>query len=316
MRGTGHPLRQIRLLAVDLDGTLLDPAGAISARTQRAIAAAQESGVALAPATSRRFTGAASVAAALGKAQTLILYDGAQVRAYPGGEVLFAHPLGAELGQRAAEVMAEHGLQPIAQHGDAGGERLIVGPRPPRGPWADSYLEQYSDQVEPSLLAGLCRGRPDPLRVVAFGPQRRLRRVARAIAAAVPVGEAIRADGLLATQVLASGSYGSAELTVFAPDASKGAALVRLAELLEVPLAQTMAIGDGLNDLSMLRVAGLGVAMGTAPQALRRVATTVTASNLEDGAAQAIEQYVLGWAVTHAPSGGSSSSRDGTLPEA
>jgi hydroxymethylpyrimidine pyrophosphatase-like HAD family hydrolase len=309
-------LRQIRLLAVDLDGTLLDPSGAISARTQRAIAAAQESSVALALATSRRFTGAESVAATLGGTQTLILYDGAQVRAYPGGEVLFAHPLGAELGQRAAEVMAEHGLQPIAQRGDASGERLIVGPRPPRGPWADRYLAHFADQIEPSLLADLCLERPDPLRVVAFGPQRRIRRAARAIAAAVPVGEAIRADGLLATQVLASGSYGSAELTVFAPDASKGAALARLAELLEIPLAQTMAIGDGLNDVSMLRVAGLGVAMGTAPPTLRRLATTVTGSNLEDGAAQAIERYVLGWAASHAPSGGASTSREGAPPEA
>jgi hydroxymethylpyrimidine pyrophosphatase-like HAD family hydrolase len=291
-------VREIRLLAVDLDGTLLDPAGAISARTRRAVAAAHARGVTVALATARRFTGAAPVAAALEIPQTLILYDGAQMRAYPSGEVLFAQPLAAALGQRAAEVIAEHGLQPIAQHGDASGERLIVAPRPPRGQWADVYLEQARDQVEPSAVPDLCRGRPDPLRVVAFGPLRRIRQTARAVAAAVPVAESIRADGLVATQVLAVGNYGSAELTVFSPGASKGAALARLAELLEIPLAQTMAIGDGLNDLSMLRVVGLGVAMGTAPAALRRIATTTTASNLEDGAAQAIERYVLGWAAS------------------
>jgi hydroxymethylpyrimidine pyrophosphatase-like HAD family hydrolase len=281
----------IRLLAVDLDGTLLDPNGAVSARTWRAITALRQRGIALALATARRYVGAAPVAAALGVAQTLILYDGAQVRAYPDGAQLFAHPLQADHAQRAAEMIADHGLRPIAQHTDTASERLIVAPRPPREAWADSYLK-HADQIEESALADLCVGRLDPLRVVAFGPLRRVRRAARAVAAATSA-ETGRHGPPVAIQVLTRGNYGAAELTVFAPEVSKGAALARLAALLEIPLAQTMAIGDGMNDLSMLRVAGFPVAMGTAPQALRRVASAVTGSNMEDGAAQAIERYVL-----------------------
>jgi hydroxymethylpyrimidine pyrophosphatase-like HAD family hydrolase len=82
-------------------------------------------------------------------------------------------------------------------------------------------------------------------------------------------------------------------LTLFATGVSKGAALARLAADLGVPLAETLAIGDGSNDVSMLRVAGLGVAMGHATPSVRLAADVVTASNGEDGAAQAIERYVL-----------------------
>jgi hypothetical protein len=217
-----------------------------------------------------------------------------------GGEVLIAHHLPADLGQHMAEAMAAHGLQPIAQHSDERGERLVVAPRPARVPWADHYLASFRDQVVEVALKHVCAGRPDPLRVVTFGPLRRLRRTARALADLFPVAESIvvGAPGggpVIGTQVLGQGGYGTAELTVFAPGTSKGAAFTHLAKLLEVPLAETLAIGDGLNDLSLLQVAGLAVAMGNAPTVLRRVALAVTGSNDEDGAAQAIERYVLGW---------------------
>lgn len=287
----------IHLLAADLDGTLLDPTGAISPRTLDALVGAQERGVRIVLATARRFTGALPVAQAAPGVDALILYDGAQVRAYPSGDVLSAQHLPAALGQQVADLMAAHGVQPIAQHGATAGERLIVGPRPPRGPWADAYLATTADQVERVPLAELCAGRPGPLRLVAFAPLRRLQRIARELAARYPIGESLSTEGLVATQVLPRGNYGTAELTVFAPGVSKGAALIRVAELLRIPLAQMLAIGDGLNDISMLRVAGLAVAMGTAPRALRRVAHVVTGTNAEDGVAQAMERYILGRTV-------------------
>src|SRR6185437_2521271 len=92
-------------------------------------------------------------------------------------------------------------------------------------------------------------------------------------------------------QLLLTGNFGMAELTLFAADASKGNALATLARSLAIPLEETMAIGDGLNDISMLRTAGLGVAMGHAPRRVRANADVVTASNAEDGMAQALEAY-------------------------
>jgi Cof subfamily protein (haloacid dehalogenase superfamily) len=79
-----------------------------------------------------------------------------------------------------------------------------------------------------------------------------------------------------------------------APGVSKGRALGELAAFLEIPLAQTLAIGDADNDRPLFRAAGLAVAMGNAPDAVRREADYVTADVDHDGVAAAIEKFVLG----------------------
>ena len=76
-------------------------------------------------------------------------------------------------------------------------------------------------------------------------------------------------------------------------EATKAQGLLRVCSLLGVDSARTLAIGDSGNDIPMLRAAGLGVAMGNAPQEVRDAAGAVTLSNAEDGAAAAVERYVL-----------------------
>jgi hydroxymethylpyrimidine pyrophosphatase-like HAD family hydrolase len=82
-------------------------------------------------------------------------------------------------------------------------------------------------------------------------------------------------------------------LDVTAMQANKGAALATLAEYLGVALEQTAALGDGGNDPAMFHRAGLSIAMGQAEEAVKRQADLVTGPNTEDGAAQAIERYIL-----------------------
>jgi Cof subfamily protein (haloacid dehalogenase superfamily) len=77
------------------------------------------------------------------------------------------------------------------------------------------------------------------------------------------------------------------------PKASKGAALLALAEKLGLDVSETMAIGDADNDLSMLEVAGLSVGMGNATENVRKVVDVMTATNEESGVARALEDYVL-----------------------
>ena len=77
------------------------------------------------------------------------------------------------------------------------------------------------------------------------------------------------------------------------PDANKGNGLLHLCRLLDIPMENTMAIGDSGNDESMLRCAGLGVAMGNAPESIKSVADAVTEPYDLDGAAIAIEKYCL-----------------------
>ena len=74
---------------------------------------------------------------------------------------------------------------------------------------------------------------------------------------------------------------------------SKEHALLEVANHYQIPLEQVMTIGDNFNDLPMLRMAGLGVAMGNAPQEVKADARIETYSNNQHGVAKAIEKYVL-----------------------
>jgi hydroxymethylpyrimidine pyrophosphatase-like HAD family hydrolase len=82
-------------------------------------------------------------------------------------------------------------------------------------------------------------------------------------------------------------------LDVTAMLANKGDALKTLAAHLGIPLEQTVAIGDGGNDPAMFQVAGLSIAMGQAEEVVKRQASVVTGSNVDDGAAEAIERFIL-----------------------
>lgn len=77
------------------------------------------------------------------------------------------------------------------------------------------------------------------------------------------------------------------------PDADKGRGLEAVCCLLDVPVECTMALGDSGNDIAMLRRAGLGVAMGNAPEFVKEAADVITDRFDEDGAAKAIERYAL-----------------------
>ena len=83
-------------------------------------------------------------------------------------------------------------------------------------------------------------------------------------------------------------------MEVTAKHVSKEQALYELAQHYQVPLEEVMTVGDNFNDLPMLRLAGLGVAMDNAPEAVKNEAKAVTKSNNEHGVAEAIKEYVLG----------------------
>ena len=82
-------------------------------------------------------------------------------------------------------------------------------------------------------------------------------------------------------------------LEIMAAGVHKGAALRCLAQRLEIPLDEVMAIGDNENDLPMLQVAGLPVAMGNAVESVKQQCAFVTATNDEDGVARAVRRFVL-----------------------
>ena len=82
-------------------------------------------------------------------------------------------------------------------------------------------------------------------------------------------------------------------LEVTAKHVSKEHALLEVAKYYDLPLEEVMTIGDNFNDSPMLALAGLGIAMGNAPEGVKETANLVTASNDEHGVAQAIREHVL-----------------------
>lgn len=279
-----HPITHppYRLLMLDIDGTLLDEQGEITPRTRRAVQAAVAAGVLVTLATARRYFSAALFAADLELNAPLTTYDGALIREYPSGEIWHTDLLPASLGQAAADAIARHGLQPVAQQMLPDGERMLSGPASADTPWVATYFNVFSAQLERRPLNELCAGDRDPLRVVAFGPVEQL--------------EAIAAElRPLPCQLYLNprGSYNSAELSIMSPTVSKGNALSVLSSRLKLSVGETMAIGDSFNDLSMLSQAGLGIAMGQAPPEVRAAARALTLPNNADGVAIAIERYLL-----------------------
>ena len=91
--------------------------------------------------------------------------------------------------------------------------------------------------------------------------------------------------------VVSSGIVNNIELN--SEDAHEGAALLALCQHLNIDPSETIAFGDGLNDISMLRAAGIGIAMENAPQSIKDCADYITDTNDNDGVAQAIARFCL-----------------------
>jgi hypothetical protein len=283
----------ISLLALDLDGTLLDSRGRVSERNRLAIDHARELGVRVALVTGRRFRDARPVALELGLDIPLISHNGALTKHAETLQTVAVLPLplpaacdalriGREAGADAllsddheglgvlvydhlhAENSAAHRYVAWARriHGEEGGQAVNQ----------VSSLEDYLDH-EPIHLAfsGRC--------------------------AAMDQLEEILHTRLGSTVKILGTKYLEQDFTlldIVNPAASKGAGVAAAAAELGVDREEIMAIGDNFNDLEMLLLAGTGVVMANAPLSLREIAGLhPTASNSEDGVALAIEQFIL-----------------------
>jgi Cof subfamily protein (haloacid dehalogenase superfamily) len=277
----------IRMLVIDIDGTLLTPEGTITAPTLAAVQAAQQAGIVVTLATARRYYNTVKIANELCLDPPLILYDGAMIVQHPDKTILYMHPLRAEVGQQAVELLVRHKLQPVVHPATGIQELVWTGPADFDNPWVDAYFTSIPEQVRRMSVETLCIGHPDPIRVVAFAPEEIIQTL---------LPEVSELD--CAWTITRRGNFGSAELAIMNPTCSKASGVAELAQFLTIPLEQIMAIGDNNNDIEMLRNVGWGVAMGQASEAVKSAARAVTASNWDDGVALAIERYALRSATT------------------
>lgn len=272
----------IKMLVIDIDGTLLNPAGEITPVTRAAVQAARQAGLLVTLATARRYCNTAPVAIELGLDIPLILYDGALIVAHPQGGILHTHPLAAAVGQQAVDLLVGNGIQPIVHPVTGLAEEVWTGPAELDNLWVEAYFATSPEQMRRMPYASLCNGHPDPLRVVAFAEE-------ETILGLLPAVSRLECSWITTKR----GNYGSAELALMHPNCSKASGVKALAGQFGIPLEQVMALGDNNNDIEMLRSVGWGVAMGHASDTVKAAARAVTGSNLEDGVALAIERYAL-----------------------
>lgn len=266
----------VRLIALDLDGTVFGDDLVISERTRRAIAAAQEAGILVTIATGRMFRSASQVATDLGISGPLICYQGALVRYHPSGETLLHETVPAPLARQVIKATTRAGLHLNVYVND----ELFVDKITPEAQFYSSINLDLPMHEVGDLAAWLDAHGGEPTKLVI-------------------VTDPHKTDGVLADY---TGQFGAIlQVTKSHPrfteltnkSCSKGRALAFLAERHGVHQAEVMAIGDGLNDLDMLSWAGYGVAMQGAPEAVIRASRIVCPPIEHDGAADAIERYAL-----------------------
>ena len=273
----------MKLIALDLDGTLLTTDKELTAENRAALARAAEAGIEIVPATGRFFAAIPENVRSLPFIHYAITVNGAQV-----WDVRAARPLlRAEIPwRRAVEVMAFLDSLPVIYdcYMDDWGwmSRNHYDRAADYAPHRHSLemLKKFRTPV-PELKAHLAQVGHDVQKIQMFFLDQDLR--TRAMA-----DMAVRFPDLAVTSSLPR----NVELNSLT--AQKGLALQGLAAHLGIPLGETIAFGDDLNDASMLRAAGIGVAMANASPEARAAADAHTASCDENGVAQALERLVFG----------------------
>jgi Cof subfamily protein (haloacid dehalogenase superfamily) len=275
---------RVRLIAIDIDGTLLDSNGRLPDANRRAIHAAVTRGVEVVLATGRTFHHARPIAAKLGAAVTLIVSNGALVKTSEGGTLatrFIPRHLARDLIVATRPVRS--GAAIIFDRPDTGQyvyERIDWAH--PQRRWYYERYHRYMTETSP-LETAL---NEEPVQVAFNGGVDEM----RALADHVRDLPSARHLTLTLTE------YEDRDFSLFdvtAHDCSKGATLAAWAARREVRPAEVMAVGDNLNDQDMLEFAGHPVVMGNAVAELKRRGWPLTAGHDENGLAQAIETRVL-----------------------
>ena len=275
-------MKQIQLIAFDLDGTVLDSLKRLSGRNRAALKACAEKGIVLVPATGRSAAGISPAIRDIPGVRYGITTNGGTITDLKTGEILDRQTISGEKALRLMKVisryhamydpyingrgitqpefydhMDEFGLTPVIQEMVRATRDVVLN--------IQDYVKQTGAEVEKINIYLADLKDREPL-------QRELE----------------QEEGLSITSSLYN------NLEVNDAKATKGQALKRLADYLNIPMEAVMAFGDGGNDLSMIQAAGTGVAMANGLETVKAAADYITLDNDQDGVADAIEKLILG----------------------
>ena len=252
----------IRLIATDLDGTLLDAASDVTARTCAAVRAAMEAGVMVSLSSGRMPESMIPFAERLGVNAPMILFNGAMIYAHRDGRTLFENAIPADVARDVARMLEEMGI--------------YVQVYPGKGYYCCRRCE-YTDQYEASIrvtatelgtpVSGWMQG--TMIKMLAIAPPDKLDAAKPELERAFPAGVHFMKSRPHYMEIVAEGI-----------------------DKLGVAREEIMAFGDGQNDATMIASAGTGVAMENAVAECRSAAQLIAPRNTEDGVAQIIERYL------------------------
>ena len=267
-------MADIRIVALDLDGTLLDSVKNLSAANRDALAAAAEKGIHIVPTTGRFFGGMPECVRALPFVRYAITVNGAQVYDRETDTAIVREELPLDT---ALDIMRYlDGFDVIYDCYQDNWGRMTASMQERAADYAsdEHYLKMIRElrKPYPDLKEYLRENGRDVQKVMLFARNVEVREQ-------VAKGVKERFPGLAVT----ASTWNNLELN--SANAHKGLALKRFAEHLGLGIENCMAFGDGANDVSMIRMAGVGVAMSNACPEVLAAADLVTLSNDEDGVA-------------------------------
>lgn len=274
----------VRVLALDLDGTLLNSRKEISPRNLAAVTAARDAGVHIAIITGRRYPAAKRVVEKLPGDPVLVLHNGGLV--IENSSPVRVRPLERSVAGAVVAFARERGADPVVHYGHRGEGLLYVENASPSHTLLAYYLHKSHPDVRvfENLESVIAQEGDDPLQVMFGGSMQEMKELAAALEERRFEASALRTV------------YPSDDLSlidVVGPTVDKAEALRFLCARWDVAMEAVLAIGDNWNDRSMLLAAGIGCVMANADEELRSLGLVEAPGNDEDGVAAMIERFIL-----------------------
>ena len=273
---------KIRMLALDLDGTLLTNDKCLTVRTREALLAAAGAGIIPVIVTGRPLSGLPEEISALSCTRYVITSNGAVTKDLESGNTLRSACLNSSVAAEITRIPMERGLIHCAFIDGTGycePEYMRIQRAFYRGTPLEEYVRKSRRATED--IDALIRSHPEGVENVwcIAADQAERDEIARII------------NGRWQVQTVLTALR---DVEVGSMDADKGAAVTELAAQLGIHREEILAIGDNDNDLAMFRAAGMTAAMGNAPEYVKKGTSMITDTNEQDGAAKVIERVLSG----------------------
>jgi Cof subfamily protein (haloacid dehalogenase superfamily) len=291
------PAHRFRILALDVDGTLLDPDGSLRPRTKAAVARAARAGIRPVLCTGRRYRRAWPIAEQLELDAPLVCNSGAIIKDPGSHGTIWRADFDGALSADVLDLFHLHD-QPAVIFTDRGplDPDFIIRQYPTGRDGFDDYIDKNRAHAEidaqwrPAVTrrpghTGPAHGRDSIFHICAIGTTGQMLEFQAAAHN--------RVAGRIQTFVQRFSSYRGTMCEILRHDAGKWAAILHLAQLWRIEPASICAVGDDSNDILMIKNAGLGVAMGHARSEILAAADLVTGSHDEDGVAMLVEDVLL-----------------------